>query len=68
MNALQFKKAAKEIGVKVYSIRKFKNKHTEGYTCIFAHYYNENTIGIEKTKTFCEMEYSEILDNHFSQN
>lgn len=62
MTIAGFKKTMLTKGTKVYSVRKYNNKHGEGYTITYAHLLGNNAISTEKTDNFHELTLSEISE------
>jgi hypothetical protein len=57
-----FRKLAEQAGRKVYSVRKYKNRHGEGYTIEYAAILNAYTVSTQQKRSFHKMELQDILN------
>jgi len=56
-----FRKEAAKTGRKVYSVRKYTNRHGEGYTIEYAAILNESTVSTQQKRSFHEMSLEDII-------
>ena len=57
-----FRKEAEKTGRKVYSVRKYKNKHGEGYDIVYAAILNASTVSVQQKRSFHEMTLEDIIN------
>jgi hypothetical protein len=57
-----FRKEAEKTCRKVYSVRKYKNRHGEGYDITYAAILGPSTVSVQQKRSFHEMSLQDIIN------